>query len=295
MYRLISSAIAILYIFSAQSVSAAVIEINNLPVDQTEFSHNPDPQSQNVDLVVVGIYEADHQTANEHITNPANVEIKNGGNKPIVLVLSSYEPVQWNISLESGVILNEIILNGFHSHSYTGVPASIVDDKSGTGNYLTACGFSYPYNGDGCDTDQLFSEIEIYTGLSVSNFAGTYRASDFSITSSSELSTTLQYTAITDVADISGNGLPELAFLRKAPGGNVNVLFRDAISREYIKSMTFLNASYDPVGITTIPDGNGNGFEEVVVIGVHATTGITRTVVKDSHTGERITFFNFNP
>lgn len=103
------------------------------------------------------------------------------------------------------------------------------------------------------------------------------------------------YYGIAGLGDINGNSFPEIAFLRTVPSGNVHVLYRDAISRDYIKTVTFFNASYEPLDITALPDGNNNGYQEIAVMALNTETGMTRTVIKDSYTDERLAAFNFYP
>lgn len=144
----------------------------------TVYEYNPTQIEQSTDLFILSVYEASSVHGS---MAPANVTISNGGSKPLILVLSSYEPVNWNLNIAAGVNIQEIIINGYNAHNISGVDSALVTDKSGSGNYLAACGYSYPYNGQGCDTDLLFSGLTNYTGLSVSSFAGTYRANDFTV------------------------------------------------------------------------------------------------------------------
>jgi len=103
------------------------------------------------------------------------------------------------------------------------------------------------------------------------------------------------YYDVAGVDDINGNGYPEIAYLRTVSSGNVHVLLRDAISRDYIKTMTFLNADYEPLGITALPDVNGNGSNEIAVMALNTQTGDTRTRIRDALTGEILNEFNFSP
>ncbi|HWN66640.1 MAG TPA: hypothetical protein VNM90_03310, partial [Haliangium sp.] len=54
-----------------------------------------------------------------------------------------------------------------------------VYDYESTGSPLSACGYSLPYNGGGCDTNQLIANAEAITGLSVTGFDGCYQATTF--------------------------------------------------------------------------------------------------------------------
>ena len=217
-----------------QLVIAATVTIND---PATSSGYEVDEYNsqvvQDVDLVLIGIYEADSgHGPGYHPTYPANVTINNGGNKPITLVLSSYEPVRWNITADQNVEIREIILVGYHTHEFTGVGSSLVTDKSG-GNRgeFEPCGYSYPYNGQGCDTDSLIEQVEDYTGLSLSVFSGVYRASDFTVTTG--VGDSVQYypyIATVSLPDINGNSYPELATLRVNPNGkNCVVYIKDRV------------------------------------------------------------------
>lgn len=97
------------------------------------------------------------------------------------------------------------------------------------------------------------------------------------------------------IGDINGNGTPEFASLRTVRSGNVHVLIRDAISRDYIKTIYFLDSNYSPISLAAIPDGNGNGAHELAVMALDRRTGKTRTLIKDSLTGATLSRFNFSP
>lgn len=103
------------------------------------------------------------------------------------------------------------------------------------------------------------------------------------------------YYSQTGISDINNNGYPEFATLRTTSSSTVNVVFVDAISRDYIKSVSYLSSNFVPLSITTIPDGNGNNYDEIVVMGRNKQDGKIRTVIKDSHTDETLNSFNWTP
>ncbi|MCF6337738.1 MAG: hypothetical protein L3J84_07260 [Gammaproteobacteria bacterium] len=207
-----SSFLALLVMLGVpQVLIAATAVINDANGTVYEFNSQV---VQDVDLVLVSIYEVENRAL--YPDNIANVVIENGGEKPIVLVLSSYEQVHWAINVTAGVEIKEVILNGYYVHDFSGVSASIVTNKSGVGNYLGACGYSYPYIGGGCDTNVLIDEVENFTGLSLNVFAGSYKASDFAITSggtplidiSSNAGTFIEGETINTTLSISNSGGP---------------------------------------------------------------------------------------
>jgi hypothetical protein len=146
---------------------------------------NPSPTLP--ELLVIGVYEtrSDHSFSYSP-QGSATVNIMNQGAAPLTLVLSSYEPTLWNLNIESGVNINEIILNGYHDQDISGASGVRVTERSflGTGSYFSACAYAWPSDTGGCDTAGLISGVEAYTGLSLSKFSGVYQATDFTVTTS---------------------------------------------------------------------------------------------------------------
>ena len=178
--------VALLLATVASSVDAATIAVNDPASGYHVYNYNSGI-SQSPELLLVGVYEtlSNHYDAfGNHRQGSATVHITDGGGKPIVLALSSYEPTMWNIDVAPNVNISQIILNGYYDQAYSGVSSGLVINKSGLGNYLASCGYSLPYNGGGCDTNYLQSQLESFTGLSLTSFSGVYRATDFTITTS---------------------------------------------------------------------------------------------------------------
>lgn len=114
-----------------------------------------------------------------HPTGEAYVDFALPGEN--VLALSAYEPTHWIVSLAPGASLQKVVLIGYHAQSADvpeGVAVEVYDYES-TGSPLAACGYSLPYNGGGCDTDQLIANVETITGLPVTGFDGCYNATTF--------------------------------------------------------------------------------------------------------------------
>jgi hypothetical protein len=89
-----------------------------------------------------------------------------------VLALSSYESVDWTVSVGPDTELTGIYVFGYEPSTVSaprGVPVVIVPQSG--------CGYSLPYNGGGCDTDDLLAEVESTVGLPVHRFDGCYDAS----------------------------------------------------------------------------------------------------------------------
>lgn len=138
----------------------------------TRFSSGAVPE-----VHVVGVYEA-RSPHDRSRSFPATVHVARVG-VPIVLVLSSYEAVEWRVSIDPGVIIERVILNGFYSSSVAGISVP-VDDRSGRGRFLSACAFRWPDGTGGCSTADLISGL-MGLGLDVSSFRGCYRGTSFRV------------------------------------------------------------------------------------------------------------------
>ena len=75
----------------------------------------PDNLNPNYDVHILSVYEArsDHSFG-YHPTGISNVRLSLSGValKPIVLVLVSYEPVEWRLTVPSGVEIERVLLVG---------------------------------------------------------------------------------------------------------------------------------------------------------------------------------------
>jgi hypothetical protein len=121
---------------------------------------------------VIGIYEtSSSHSADNHPSGNASVTINRPGNH--ILVLSAYEPTNWHVSLAAGATVRAVQLFGYYAQTVdlAGVPVT----------RGTACGYSYPYNGGGCDTNQLLASAEAQAGTGLTTFHGCYQASDWTL------------------------------------------------------------------------------------------------------------------
>lgn len=115
-----------------------------------------------------------------HPPGDALVEWKLAGEH--VLALSAYEPVNWTITLAPGAALQKIVVFGYHEQTVTapeGIKIETFYYEGGLQDPLASCGYSLPYNGQGCDTDVLIANAEQATGLKLASFDGCYDASQF--------------------------------------------------------------------------------------------------------------------
>jgi len=91
--------------------------------------------------------------------------------KPLVLVLSSYEAVGWRIMLDPGARLNAVLLSGYHDSSVMGI-----------GNAkLVTIGRHHAYSLDGPEFAGLSKEVYRWTGKAIGVFQGRYEGADFTV------------------------------------------------------------------------------------------------------------------
>ena len=133
------------------------------PKDPTD-PNDPPKSCGSKEVHVIGVYESsgDHST-----TGHASVAIERPGYHD--LVLSSYEATSWHITLGPNTKIGAVHLVGYEEQT--------VDVPNVPITHATGCGYSYPYNGQGCDTNQLLAEAEAATGAKLTTFHGCYQAS----------------------------------------------------------------------------------------------------------------------
>ena len=113
---------------------------------------------------VFGVYESN---GNHSVTGQASVAIERPGEH--VLVLSSYEATSWHVTLGPNTKISAVQLIGYEDQTVD-VPNVPITHASG-------CGYSYPYNGGGCDTNELIATAEAAAGAPLTTFHGCYQAS----------------------------------------------------------------------------------------------------------------------
>jgi hypothetical protein len=150
-------------------------------LDCADQSYSSRSETNGRPAVYLGaVYEtrSDHEYG-YHPTGEAYVEFTLPGEN--VLALSAYEPTHWVVEVTPGASLQKVVLIGYHTQT-ADVPEGValeVHDYESTDSPLAACGYSLPYNGGGCDTDQLIANVETITGLPVTGFDGCYNATTF--------------------------------------------------------------------------------------------------------------------
>lgn len=112
----------------------------------------------NAKVEAIGVYETKDRS-------PAGINvIVKKSDKPIVLMLSAYEPVRWNLIKESGANLVAIIATGYNLPQVTGAGTTKTVIKKG----------GYAYKQSGAEYSALNNDAVMWTGKSISNFQGAY-------------------------------------------------------------------------------------------------------------------------
>ena len=84
----------------------------------TTYSCTPSSSSTQNEVHILSVYEAEAIHRRPPRGENANVNIVSRGkpNRPIVLVLGSYEPVNWILNLSAGISINKVILVSTFAH-----------------------------------------------------------------------------------------------------------------------------------------------------------------------------------
>ena len=105
---------------------------------------------------------------------------------PAVLVLMSYEPVKWKVSVKPENKIVKIILSGYHGQDIEGAPDNIpVEVRSYEASPCRNCArqpdYFYAYKQDSPEYENAVKKLKAITGLSPTSFQGSHQASRFSI------------------------------------------------------------------------------------------------------------------
>lgn len=95
------------------------------------------------------------------------------------------------------------------------------------------------------------------------------------------------------ISDINGNGAAELAvYGQHVRGSSQKIQIKDSKSRRNLGAV-FFDRNFVGIDVTSCADTNGNGSDELVLLGERADMGKLRAIVKDSKTGELLGKINF--
>ena len=127
---------------------------------------------------VIGIYQSMEKYYNYgYLIGKVNVKIEEPGKH--ILVLSANDMTTWRIELASGVTLEAIHLIGFNKQAVIApYDTMVMTNLTGQNG---ACGYTWPYTNDGCDTNKLLSLARQYAGGEITSYYGCYNASRWTI------------------------------------------------------------------------------------------------------------------
>ena len=149
-----------------------------------DFSAYIGSSSGNKELHLIGVYEANADHGNRNYLSKSAIEIKvERRNKPIILALSAYEPVQWNITAEPGAVIEKIIVNGYHNQTVSGVSGIPIEEHSyeETGNYIGDFIYKWGATAESSNTSSLVTKLEQTNRTNLTSFQGCYRGTNFTI------------------------------------------------------------------------------------------------------------------
>jgi len=155
-----------------------------------DFSAYVGSSSPDKELHLIGVYEANSDHGNGNLSKSAlakptkRIEIKvERRNKPIILALSAYEPVNWNVTVEPGAIIEKIIVNGYHNQTVSGASGIPIEEHSyeETGNYIGDFIYKWGATAENSNTPSLVTKLEQINRTKLTSFQGCYRGTNFSI------------------------------------------------------------------------------------------------------------------
>jgi hypothetical protein len=120
----------------------------------------------------IGVYQGARLAHSSNSTENGIVEVRvRRSPKPILLILSSYESVRWNLSLEPGARLAGVLVSGYKTSQVTG---------NGSARVMVIGG-SYAYKMDSADYLALNAGVQRLTGKPIHYFQGRYEGASFSV------------------------------------------------------------------------------------------------------------------
>lgn len=126
----------------------------------------------NAQVAVIGVYESKsgaHGSGVARTAGSVRVSVLPAAT-PLVLVLSSYEPVRWIVQ-NSGRKISAVLLSGYHESSAFGIDGAPV----------LKIGSTYAYKMDSPEYARLKTDIGRYVSNPVRTFQGGYSGQDFSV------------------------------------------------------------------------------------------------------------------
>ena len=124
-------------------------------------------------VLAVGIYEAAdgvHSFRGPRKAGTVQVFVMKSAH-PIVLVLSSYEPVTWSLQLQNGAKVSHVLLSGYHASQVYGAPDA----------HIESIGTQHAYRRGSPEFETLDGLVRQFTGKRIGSFQGAYSGTSFSL------------------------------------------------------------------------------------------------------------------
>ncbi len=151
-----------------------------------KFSSHVGSLTGSKELHLIAAYEA---TSPQDNGNPSKntIEVKvQRQNKPIILALSAYAPINWNVTIEPGAVIEKIIISGYEKQTISGVTGISIEEHSsdkGTGKSLSDGNFMYQWESttDITNSSSIVTKLEQISQTNLTSFQGCYRGTSFTI------------------------------------------------------------------------------------------------------------------
>ncbi|XP_006815411.2 uncharacterized protein LOC102809083, partial [Saccoglossus kowalevskii] len=144
------------------------------------YSCVPKVENPNYEVHVIANYEGDGHTGfRQHNTGYTTLNIHGrGSSKPLILVLSTYEPVHWTLNFSNpDTVIDTVVLFAYHL-TRSGITHQ--DGRVGSIEKSNDIACAYGSDTGGCYTVDLLKFIENNYG-SVTSFSGTYKANEWNL------------------------------------------------------------------------------------------------------------------
>ncbi|CAB4024302.1 myosin light chain kinase, smooth muscle-like [Paramuricea clavata] len=147
----------------------------------TTYTCTPENSSPLYEVHVLAVYEVINRRPPRAGNARVNIISRGKCNRPIVLVLASYEPVNWILNIPSDITISKVILVSYYidESSVSGDVSRVkIVERKGTRNSDWDSG--YGSDSGGGDTVELLKQIDKRFGV-VTSFRGTYRTNQWSL------------------------------------------------------------------------------------------------------------------
>lgn len=129
----------------------------------------PPGQCGEIETHVFGIYSAPAGKATVHIARPGRH----------ALVVSAHDATTWTITAGDGAVIEGVYAVGIAAQTVKAPAGTKVESESRETGGAQACGYSWPYDGQGCDTRQLLNLTSKIINHGATSFHGCQVAGSF--------------------------------------------------------------------------------------------------------------------